>query len=445
MSSASPSNSMNPFTMTDETDEDESPSFPSNSTYSERDRDTRHRRGPTTGSEEHPDGLPSRGINYDSIFQDQSAEGRETPPRGDEQHDAVDMSSSNVRGEMTDDNEVQMPPDSEIPSIDPESSAPTANQSMYMSYRPSSNGTSRMHRSADSVKRSDCKTDRDLGSSSTPQPYDSVSRHQSRASHAPAQQWKGKGKDVGDLSSSASRRAADYIAPSAIAEGSRIMDPFMQDSSIRDESASPIDSRRESRSPSVSSIELGTAQGKRLQDRPRDAAAEKRNLLPLPVTSSSGNAKRRSSEDRRLASSSLHSSVPVGEVLFEAEEQDNQEKTRQPKKSKPERHRHHKKRHHRKHDRVDDEFTSEERTTYPAEEFDDDPQAMLMSARSDRNESRAGKRKRGKRRHDATANLSEREKALWLWANVVDLDGYLQEVSWMKAVLEGTFAEGSRI
>lgn len=28
----------------------------------------------------------------------------------------------------------------------------------------------------------------------------------------------------------------------------------------------------------------------------------------------------------------------------------------------------------------------------------------------------------------AGKNLSERERALWIWVNVVDLDGYLQEV-----------------
>lgn len=418
---------MNPFTMTDETDEDESPSFPSSSDHPRRSHDTHQRRGPMTGSEEHPDGLPSRGINSDSIFRDQSAEGWETPPYERGQNEAVGMSSSNIREKMSDDDNDEMPPDSEIPSIDSESSAPTANQSMYMSYRQSSNGTSRMHRSAESVNGSNGKLDRSLGSSSTPQPFDSGSRRRNRTSGETARKWKGKGRDLGDLGSSASTRQDDPITRSSLAERSHIKDPFMQDSSIRDESASAPHTQEESRSPSVSSIELGTTRAKTSQDQPRDAAVEKRDLLPMPVTSPSTNADRTSSDTRKLASSSLHYSVSGGEVLFEADGQDDQEKTRQPKKPKSERHRHHKKRHHRRQDRVDDEFASDERV-YPAEEFDDDPQAMLMSTRSSQNESRAGKRKRTKRRHDATSNLSEREKALWLWANVVDLDGYLQEV-----------------
>jgi autophagy-related protein 9 len=38
---------------------------------------------------------------------------------------------------------------------------------------------------------------------------------------------------------------------------------------------------------------------------------------------------------------------------------------------------------------------------------------------------------------DAGRNLSERERALWIWVNVVDLDGYLQEVnSWQESLSE---------
>lgn len=425
---------MNPFAMTDE---DDSPPFPSGSYHYEGDGNGHHRRGPTTGSDDHPDGLPSRGINYNSIFQDQLAEGmddsgvqRKTPPYDeDERHDSVNLSPSDPFGATQVDEGDQMPPDSEIPSIDPESTVPTANQSMYMSYRPSSSGSQRLHRSADSAARSDERPDRDLGSSSTPQPYDSVSRHKNRNSGDSTRRWKGKGRDMGEHSARAATRINDDIA--AIHERGRLTDPFMNDSSVLDHSTSPPPGGKESRSPSTSSVDL-YADNRRSgsHDRPRDAAAEKRNLLPMPVTSPHTNGEKRSKDARKLGSSSLHSSVPAVDVLFEAEEQDEQETTRPLKKSKSERHRHHKKRHHRKHspaDRVDDEFASDERV-YPAEEYDDDPQAMLMSTRSDRNESRAGKRKRTKQRHDATVNLSEREKALWLWANVVDLDGYLQEV-----------------
>jgi hypothetical protein len=42
---------------------------------------------------------------------------------------------------------------------------------------------------------------------------------------------------------------------------------------------------------------------------------------------------------------------------------------------------------------------------------------------------------------DAGRNLSERERALWIWVNVVDLDGYLQEVNFRQESLSGKEAD----
>lgn len=410
MSSASPSNSMNPFALTDE---DESPPVPS----------TRHpladgqpRRGPTTGLEDRPDGLP-RGINYNSIFQDQDQEGEGADDDGHQipydqvlsrdahvlSHD-VTQSSTDIHTTLPE-SDLLMAPDSEIPSIDPESTAPTANASMYMSYRPSSNATSqRMYRSADSVSRNDGNPDGDLASSSTPQPHDAVNRKSRNSQDTTVRRWKGKARDL--------EVSTEERGP---------MDPFMNDSSLA--------ARSRSRSHESSASSVGVRTGRGSDDRLR--AAGDRNLLPMPVTSPPGNP-----GERRKPGSS-HGSI--GDVLFDAEAQDGPDETRPVRKPKSERHRHHKRRHHRKHssgaDRIanddDDDLRASDERIYPAEEFHDDPHAMLMSTRSSRTQSRAGKHgKSARRRTDPTAGLSERERALWLWANVVDLDGYLQEV-WM--------------
>lgn len=409
---ASPSNSMNPFALTDE--DEPSPRIQGSSDERETPDETTRKIGLTSHPESSVDGLPSQGTAYDSIFRDQSAEGRDGEEVQRSHHQSL-SSSDQSKGPLANGSyDGFMPPDSEIPSLDTESSGRTAEQSMYLSLRPSSNGTSK-------------RTSRKIydAAGSTREGIDLGSSSQGRAdvietTSTDASRWKGKAKDMGNTAAESFERG-------------RSTDPFMGDPPTRDNSASPPPDLLRSRSSSGSSSNhlSPNHRTRRSDDTFRDAAAEKRDLLPLPVTAVKGTSRRKQEPLQDFASRSM-----MRDIIFDAQDSDLRDSTPQSRKPKVEKQRHHhKRRHYRKHhsDRppaADDPQTLDE-SAYPAEAYDDDPHAMLMSTRSTNNSSRtSGKRKRRSRKTvDPTAGLSERERAMWGWANVVDLDGYLQEVS----------------
>ncbi|KAJ9117022.1 hypothetical protein QFC22_004680 [Naganishia vaughanmartiniae] len=444
MSSASPSNSMNPFALTDE---EEDTSFPSSSTNL-RSSYQGHRKGLTSGSDPHPDGLPSR-----------IGSATTAPDRKSAEDDDVGMSGKNP-AESYDDNEPpesllfglaadscadispgrlpnsrsivddSTPADSDIPTIDPESRAATAEQSMYMSYRPSSSANSQpVQSSSTSTVRSDTKKGANLGSSSTSTSHDFSRRTgQQQGIGKPAMDRKGKGKaQLNNSTETLLNLVSSDVRDKA--DRGRISDvnhPVHNVAPSRANSASPPPDLLISPS-SVSSIGLST---KPHHSIPRDAAAEKRNLLPLPVTTPhtiAGNRMEGSSMVGHVLGSSS-----TGDVIFDANGEHRKEKKRSSTKSRTERHHHrHSKRHH-KHSRAmeyEDNDREEDGEQYSNDDAGGyDQRTMIMSSLSNRNESRTGKHKRSRKRVDPTAGLSEREKALWVWANVTDLDGYLQEV-----------------
>ncbi|KAJ9113884.1 hypothetical protein QFC19_000078 [Naganishia cerealis] len=457
MSSASPSNSMNPFALTDE---DDDPSFPSS--HNQRSPSHGHQRGLTSGSEPYPDGLPSRVIPSIAVADDDrsavddvvgtsrknsaSSYDDNEPPQSLLFGLAAESSSSISPQRLsnshshTDDH---IPADSDIPSIDPESGAATAEQSMYMSYRPASNGNSQPPQSVSSAAlQSESRKDTGLGSSSTPQPYDVSERPiRQRGIDSSTTEWNGKGKGKGkrkekavpDDSIVASTKLA-YSDTRQRPDRGRSSDADYppNHSSSRANSASPPPDLLRSPSSSVESIGVSTkhrTSGPRVsRDVPRDAAAEKRNLLPLPVTTPQVDG---SSVMRHGVNGSA-----VGDVIFDVQDERRREKKRSSAKSRTEKHHRHSKRNH-KHSRATDYVDDgpdheEEEEQYPDDDDDDfengNQRAMLMSTLSSQNESRTGRHKRSKKKVDPTAGLSEREKALWIWANVTDLDGYLQEV-----------------
>jgi hypothetical protein len=398
---SSPSNSMNPFALTDE----DEPSVPSSETHGRTpDEPATHKIGLTSNVGSSIDGLPIHGTGYDSIFRDQSLEDQSVEG-GDDAARLQESRESSKRLEGTNgSNEDFVPPDAEIPSmvmegsgrVDTESSGRTAEQSLYLSLRTGSNGTSkgtsrRLHEGAGRGREID------LGSS--------LFQMQADGKDAmPADgKWKGKAKDMSSSAESHQR--------------GRSTDPFADDHS-RTNSASPPPDLLRSRGSSVSSNGLSTNhRTMRSSDTFRDESG-KGNLLPLPVTAPQGGNRHRSHPE----SEGHFAPNSVGNVIFNAElDIDDPPPSR---KTKPDKHRHHKRRHHRP-----PSASTATESQYPAEEYSDDPHGMLMSARSTHT-SEPSRRKRSKKRtKDPTAALSERERAMWGWANVVDLDGYLQEVS----------------
>jgi hypothetical protein len=322
------------------------------------------------------------------------------------------------------------PADSDIPTIDPESTAATAEQSMYISYRPSTSGNSQpVQNGSTSTVKSDKKKRANLGSSSMTASSDQSRRAgRQQGIDKPASNRKGKGKadldnkivESMDLASSDGRNQADRGRTSDA-------DHPINHALSRANSASPPPDLLLSSSSSDSSIGLST---RPYQNIPRDAAAEKRNLLPLPVTTPHPTSANRMGSSSLTGQRGDSSSVP--DVTVGADGERRKEKKRPSTKSRTERHRHrHAKRPH-KHSRAieheeDDRRENDEQYS-DNDGLDDDQRAILMSSPSNRNESRTGTRKRSKKRVDPMAGLSERDKALWVWANVTDLDGYLQEV-----------------
>lgn len=360
----------------------------------------------TTGLTRHPgssvDGLPLRGTPYDSIFRDQSVEGRDEGDVGNAQssvQSSLNCSKGTTSSGSTDD---LAPLDSEIPSMDTEiplmdteSSGRTAGGSMYLSFHPSSNVASRpesrrIHEGAAANREAN------LGSSV-------LEREDGRSEGS---KWKGKARDMGPEATE-------------IDERGRSADPFTS-GAHRDNSASPPPDLLRSRSSSKSSVRRSGTYSQRddiLHD-PRG----KRDLLPVPVTTPQGPTNR---QQRPRDPPQTHTHTSPGSVIFDAPAlHDRLPASRKP---KTEKHRRRARRHQR-HSPADDVETPE--SPYAAEAFSDDPQAMLMSSQSSCTGGRSsGGRRRRKKRNDPTAGLSERERAMWGWANVVDLDGYLQEVS----------------
>lgn len=398
---SSPSNSMNPFALTDE----DEPPVPSSETHERTpDEPVTHKIGLTSNVGSSIDGLPMHGAGYDSIFRDQSLEDQSVGEKDDVALPQESGESSKRLERTNGSNKDLVPPDSEIPSMvmegsgrmDTESSGRTADQSLYLSLRTGSNGTSkrtsrRLHDGTGSGREID------LGSSL-------FQTHSDAKDGLPADgRWKGKAKD---MSSSAESH-----------ERGRSTDPFADDHS-RANSASPPSDLLRSRGSSFSSNELSTNHRTMRSDDTFREEAGKGNLLPLPVTARQGGNRHHS-----LSESGVNPVADsVGDVIFNAE-LDNDEPPPS-RKTKPDKHRHHKRRHHRP-----PSTSAPAESPYPAEGYSDDPHGMLMSARSTRTSEPSGRKRSKKRTKDPTAALSERERAMWGWANVVDLDGYLQEVS----------------
>lgn len=437
---------MNPFALTDE---DEDAAFPANSkSYRE------HRKGLTNGSDSDPDGLPSR-IGSSAITPDRkSAEDVEIDTSGkghsmsyedDEPPQSllfglVAGSNASISPERVPNSgshaDERTPADSDIPTIDPESSAATAEQSMYMSYRPSSSGNSQpVQSSSTSTVRSDGKKGVNLGSSSTSTSHGvsrSTGEHQgidtSSADYKGKDKGKGKGRAVMDDSTVPSMNLASFDASNQADRG-RNSDPdhSMKHALSRANSASPPPDLLMSPSSSVSSIGLSTKHHRGI---PRDAAAEKQSLLPLPVTTPHTTSSNTMDGSSRVGQSVDNSSTQ--DVIFDAKSERRREKKRSSTKSRTERHHHRQAKRHHKHSRVveyGENDRGEDGEQYSDDDAgNDDQHAMLMSSFLNRNDSRTGRHKRSRKRVDPTAGLSEREKALWVWANVTDLDGYLQEV-----------------
>lgn len=386
---------MNPFALTDE---DEPRDIQAETRVEPSDQVRR-----ATGLTRHPgssvDGLPLRGTPYDSIFRDQSVVGRNEVDNGlaqSEVQSSLDSSKKTASNGSTDD---LVPPDSEIPSMDTEmpsmdteSSGRTASGSMYLSFHPSNGaskpGSRRIHEGAAGNREID------LGSS--------VLERQDSRTEGP--KWKGKARDI----------------RSEVTEGDargRSADPFTSENH-RDNSASPPPDLLRSRSSSSSSAHHSETYSQR-DDTFHDPHG-KRDLLPVPVTT----------PQHARDPSKNHTDTLPGSVIFDAQAlHDPPPSSRKP---RTEKHRHRARR-HRKHSDADDVETLN--SPYAAEAFSDDPHAMLMSSQSSRaGERSSGGRQRRKKGKDPTAELSERERAMWGWANVVDLDGYLQEVSTCKGL-----------
>ncbi|KAJ9122760.1 hypothetical protein QFC24_004190 [Naganishia onofrii] len=444
---------MNPFASMDK---DEEASFPP-SNIDPPSSSHGHRKGLTSGSDPDPDGLPPRIGSSTMATSRNSASDDDAAVSGEDHYedseppesllfDLAAESAANASPERLSDGrsvaDDSTPADSDIPTIDPESTAATAEQSMYTSYRPSTSGNSQpVQNGSTSTVKTDNKKRANLGSSSMTASSDQSRRAgRQQGIDKPASNRKGKGKadldnkivESMDLASSDGRNQADRGRTSDA-------DHPINHALSRANSASPPPDLLLSSSSSDSSIGLST---RPYQNIPRDAAAEKRNLLPLPVTTPHPTSANRMGSSSLTGQRGDSSSVP--DVTVGADGERRKEKKRPSTKSRTERHRHrHAKRPH-KHSRAieheeDDRRENDEQYS-DNDGFDDDQRAILMSSPSNRNESRTGTRKRSKKRVDPMAGLSERDKALWVWANVTDLDGYLQEsdiqtISWGEVVI----------
>lgn len=269
--------------------------------------------------------------------------------------------------------------------------------------------------------------ERDLESSSTPQP--SHPRNHTHATHPSTEAFfsppsTNVEEQLQRTSSMRGRSTRKDVRPSQTPIASTSQDTF------RSNSASPPPDLLESGSTSseLESLHLGnrksrkrTGKQSRHQAGSRDKAA-KQPLLPPPVTSGSPQ-----SPTTQAGPSRAHQGNPYEHLRSYDDESSlqrpdaidnvNQVAYRKGKRG----HRNHRK------------FQSRKSQIDVAIQEDGDELALDGKPASETD--RKTRRKRS-RTHDSQAwiksagkNLTDKEKAMWMWVNVVDLDGYLQEVS----------------
>jgi hypothetical protein len=265
------------------------------------------------------------------------------------------------------------------------------------------------------VETGQIRSDRDLGSSSTPQPYERSRTRFSSGSKTSAVISNSR------LSGSSGSNSPPRTPQAPIAHSSPVrgrgnkptrstMTTSTSMSTFRSNSASPPPDLLESGSISsdLESLELGNG-GRRSGRKSKvvDRTAE-RPLLPVPVTAPQATPFRDSLPEAgpSRAYDRYEMEANVDDAFNRPDARDDiNSKAEAGSTSRTER----KKRHRRRHK-------------------DKDATRSRHDARSDSRGGSEGSRSESKWMKQAGKNLSERERALWIWVNVVDLDGYLQEV-----------------
>jgi hypothetical protein len=262
-------------------------------------------------------------------------------------------------------------------------------------------------------------SDRDLASSSTPQPYE---RNKSRF-------------DSAGQSNETPFRKNDhhpYIAQPSPVRGR----PSNQTqsggttstslSTFRSNSASPPPDLLESGSISsdLESMELGTT-GRRSLRKPGTASrVVEKPLLPPPVTyeipftGSTRGAEPGPSRDRRYHPIPIDPQTDENEMSETEREQDRPDARDNINSIRD-----------LESGRLDQSRSERKRKSRRKHDRDKETRGSRLEDRGSSVGSQTKSKSGRKRWTDAVKGLSERERALWIWVNVVDLDGYLSEVS----------------
>ena len=267
----------------------------------------------------------------------------------------------------------------------------------------------------DEIETGQKRSDRDLGSSSTPQPYERSRMRFSSGGKTSAVMSNSRLSGSGGSNSPPITPQAPIAHPSPVrGRGSKparsAVTTSTSMSTFRSNSASPPPDLLESGSISsdLESLELGNA-GRRSGRKSKvvDRTAE-RPLLPVPVTAPQVSPFRDPLPEAGPSRTydRYGTEVDVDDAFDRPDARDDiNGKTEADSTSRTER----KKRHRRRHK-------------------DKDTTRSRHDARSDSRGGSERSRSGSKWMKQAGKNLSERERALWIWVNVVDLDGYLQEV-----------------